>query len=150
MKINIKRINPKAIIPTSGSEYSAGYDLYACVGEGDGEYGEIFQSHETIMIGTGITMEIPNGYFGAIYARSGIANKRGLRPSCCVGVVDCDFRGEIKVSLHNDTNEIQYVEDGERIAQMVLARVEKAMLIATEDIGLTERGAGGFGHTGKQ
>lgn len=148
MKINIKRINPKAIIPTSGSEYSAGYDLYACIGEGDGEYGEIFQPHETIMIGTGITMEIPNGYFGAIYARSGIANKRGLRPSCCVGVVDCDFRGEIKVSLHNDTNEVQYIEDGERIAQIVIQPYLGVEFNEVDELSDTKRGDGGFGSSG--
>ena len=98
MNINIKKLNPNAIIPTRGSEYAAGYDLYAC-----SEIAIDIAPHSTVKVGTGLAIEIPHGYFGAIFARSGLATKRGLRPANCVGACDEDYRGEYIVALHNDT-----------------------------------------------
>ena len=133
-------------MPSYGSEYAAGADLYACT---NGET-ITFAPGETKLIHTGIAMEIPEGYAGLIYARSGIANKRGLAPSNKVGVVDSDYRGEIMVSLHNHSNETQSIADGERIAQMVITPFLKVEYNEVEEISETVRGAGGFGSTGKK
>lgn len=145
-KVKINKLKEYAIIPTQGSEYSAGYDLYACLNT-DGVPIAI-PPHSTIKIGTGLSMELPDGYFGAIFARSGLATKHGLRPANCVGVCDQDYRGEYIVALHNDTDITQYVEHGERIAQLVLLPYVKCEFVE-EDLSETERGAGGFGSTGK-
>lgn len=146
MKVNFKKLNENAIMPTYGSEFAAGADLYACTG------GETvtFASGETKLIKTGIAMEIPEGYAGLIYARSGIANKRGLAPSNKVGVVDSDYRGEIMVSLHNHSLTEQSITDGERIAQMVIAPFLKVEYTEVEELTDTARGEGGFGSTGKK
>ncbi len=146
MKVNFKKLNDKAIVPTYGSEYAAGADLYACT---EGETVS-FEPGETKLIKTGIAMEIPEGYAGLIYARSGIANKRGLAPSNKVGVVDSDYRGEIMVSLHNHSLQTQSIADGERIAQMVIAPFLKVEYTEVEELSDTVRGAGGFGSTGKK
>ncbi len=146
MKLNIKKLNENAVIPTYGSEFAAGADLYACT---NGET-VVIESGETKLIKTGLAMEIPEGYAGLIYARSGIANKRGLAPSNKVGVVDSDYRGEIMVSLHNHSNETQSIADGERIAQMVITPFLKVEYNEVEEISETVRGEGGFGSTGKK
>lgn len=145
MKVNFKKLNENAIMPTYGSEFAAGADLYACT---NGET-VTFGPGETKLIKTGIAMEIPEGYAGLIYARSGIANKRGLAPSNKVGVVDSDYRGEIMVSLHNHSLAEQSITDGERIAQMVIAPFLKVEYTEVEELTETVRGEGGFGSTGK-
>lgn len=143
--MRIKRLNDNAVIPTKGSEYSAGCDLYACL---DTDQIEI-RPHETKMIDTGWAMEIPEHYFGAIFARSGIASKQGLRPANCVGVIDSDYRGPVKVALHNDSNEVQIVTQGERIAQLILMHYYSLSFTEVEELDNTDRGEGGFGSTGK-
>lgn len=142
-EINIKKLDSRAVTPTYGSEYSAGADLYACLDE------EIMiQPGETKMIHTGLAMEIPVGYAGLIYARSGLASKRGLAPANKVGVVDSDYRGEFMVALHNHSNEPQAVASGERIAQMVVTPVLAVRFNEVEELQDTVRGEGGFGSTG--
>ena len=143
--INIKKLNEKAHIPTRGSEYAAGYDLYACL---DGEKLDI-PPHTTAKIGTGLSIAVPNGYFGAIFARSGLASKRGLAPANKVGVVDSDYRGEVMVALHNHSETAQTVAGGERIAQMVIMPFIRGEFAEAESLSLTDRGDGGFGSTGK-
>lgn len=145
MKIKIKTLCDDAVIPTRGSEQAAGYDLYAC----NPEYPEqTIRPHTTLIIGTGIAVEIPEGYFGGVYARSGLASKRGLRPANCVGVVDSDFRGEIKVALHNDTDGPRIISKGDRIAQLIIQPYLSIEFDVVEDLSNTSRGGGGFGHTG--
>lgn len=143
MKINIKKINDNAIIPTYGSEYAAGADLYACI-----EEDLTILPGETKLIKTGLAIELPIGYAAFIYARSGLASKRGLAPANKVGVVDCDYRGEIMVALHNHSNTEQAVSKGERIAQMVIAPYITAEFDVVKELSDTARGAGGFGSTG--
>lgn len=143
MKINIKRLNENAIIPTYGSAYAAGADLYACI-----ENEVAIKPNETKLIKTGIAIELPVGYASFIYARSGLASKKGLAPANKVGVVDCDYRGEIMVALHNHSQTEQTVLPNERIAQMVIAPYITAEFNETDSLSETERGAGGFGSTG--
>lgn len=144
MIINIKKLNPNAIIPTRGSEYAAGYDLYAC-----SEIAIDIAPHSTVKVGTGLAIEIPHGYFGAIFARSGLATKRGLRPANCVGVCDEDYRGEYIVALHNDTDELMSIEPHERIAQLIVMPYLSVEFNEVSELSDTERGSGGFGSTGK-
>ena len=144
-KVNIKRLSDDAKIPTYGTKYAAGCDLYACSSEKIS-----FGPGETKLIKTGIAMEIPDGYAGLIYARSGLASKRGLAPANKVGVVDSDYRGEIMVALHNHTNETKEIEAYERIAQLVITPYVKACFNEVEDLNETTRGEGGFGSTGKK
>ena len=144
MIINIKKLNPNAIIPTRGSEYAAGYDLYAC-----SEIAIDIAPHSTVKVGTGLAIEIPHGYFGAIFARSGLATKRGLRPANCVGVCDEDYRGEYIVALHNDTDEFMSIEPHERIAQLIVMPYLSVEFNEVNELSDTERGSGGFGSTGK-
>lgn len=144
MIINIKKLNPKAIIPTRGSEYAAGYDLYAC-----SETVIDIAPHSTVKVGTGLAIEIPHGYFGAIFARSGLATKRGLRPANCVGVCDEDYRGEYIVALHNDTNQFMSIEPHERIAQLIIMPYLSVEFNEVIELSDTERGSDGFGSTGK-
>lgn len=143
MKVNVKKLNEKAVIPSYGSEYAAGADLYACI---DGEL-EI-APHATALIPTGIAMELPVGYAGLIYARSGLATKKGLAPANKVGVVDCDYRGEVKVALHNHSESAQTISAGERIAQLVITPYLTAQFTHVDELSETVRGAGGFGSTG--
>lgn len=143
MKVNIKKLSDKAIIPTYGSEYAAGADLYACV---DGEIQ--IKPHTTAVIPTGIALELPVGYAGLIYARSGLATKKGLAPANKVGVVDCDYRGEVKVALHNHSEAVQVVDAGERIAQLVITPYITAQFEEADELSDTVRGGGGFGSTG--
>ena len=145
MKVKIKKLKDNAIIPTRGSASAAGYDLYACLDED-----EISIAPNTNkLIGTGISLQIPEGYFSAIFARSGIASKQNLRPANCTGVIDSDYRGEYFIPLHNDSNEIRIVKNKERIAQLV---VMPYMPIEFEEVSIldeTLRGNKGFGSTGK-
>lgn len=141
--MRIKRLSENAIVPTKGSQHAAGYDLYST------ETVSI-RPHETALIGTGWAMEFPIGYFGAIYARSGLATKEGLRPANCVGVIDSDYRGEVKVALHNDTNTLKTVTAGDRIAQLII--MDYFFVSDFEEVNVlsdTSRAEGGFGSTGK-
>ena len=142
MNIKIKKLRENARIPMYGSDFAAGCDLYSCVSAD-------IMPHETVKIGTGLAMELPEGYFGAIFARSGLATKEGLRPANCVGVVDSDYRGEFIVALHNDSNEPRHINVGDRIAQLAILPYITATFDEVEELSDTTRGAGGFGHTGK-
>lgn len=142
-KTRIKKLNNRAIIPTRGSEYAAGYDLYA-----NNEQRLLINSGDTVKVGTGIAMEIPEGYFGAIFARSGLATKQGLRPANCVGVVDSDYRGELIVALHNDSNEPREIMPNDRIAQLVITPYLTVDFVESDTLDDTDRGEGGFGSTG--
>ena len=145
MNIKYKVLNELAKEPTRGSEYAAGYDLYAAT---DKEI-SLFP-HTTQLIGTGLAFELPDGYFGAVYARSGLASKKGLRPANCVGVVDSDYRGEVMVALHNDSDHIMTIDAGERIAQLVLIPYVNMTFEQVEELNTTNRGEGGFGSTGNK
>jgi dUTP pyrophosphatase len=145
MRIQIKRLSDKAIIPTRGSNQAAGYDLYVC-----SDNDVIIPPHSSVKVGTGLSVSIPEGYFGAVYARSGLASKQGLRPANCVGVVDPDYRGEIIVALHNDTDTEKTIEKNERIAQFVVMPYLAVEFQETDELDSTERGAAGFGSTGKK
>ncbi len=144
-KVKIKKLNEKAIIPTYGSPFSAGADLYACEG---GEV--IIGASETRLVHTGIALEIPEGYVGLIYARSGLSTKRGLAPANKVGVIDSDYRGEIMVALYNQSGKEQILCDGERIAQIVFTPYVTADFDEVSELDSTERGEGGFGSTGRK
>ena len=143
MKVQIKKLNDKAIVPSHGSDFAAGYDLYACL-----DSAVTIAPHSTQKIGTGLSVAIPDGYFGAVFARSGLATKQGLRPANCVGVCDSDYRGEYIVALHNDTDTEQSVNHGDRIAQLVIIPFEYADFEVCEQLSDTQRGSGGFGSTG--
>ena len=143
-KINIKKLNDKAIIPTYGSEYAAGADLYANI-----ENKEIINPGETKFIKTGLSFEIPTGLVGLVFARSGLSCKQGLAPANKVGVIDSDYRGEIMVALHNHSKEDYELQVGERIAQMVFTPYYMATF-KEEKLSSTKRGTGGFGSTGKK
>ena len=145
-KVRIQKLHKDAILPQYGSACAAGADLYALCEEADME----IAPGETKLVHTGVAMEIPEGYAGFIYARSGIATKRGLAPANCVGVVDSDYRGEVMVALHNHSKEVQTIASGERIAQMVIAPFLPVIFEETEALDKTERGAGGFGSTGRK
>lgn len=138
------RLREDALKPTRGSEDAAGYDLYVP----QYENGIGIPAHETRLIDTGIAIELSKGTFGAIFARSGLATKQGLRPANCVGVVDADYRGEVKVALHNDTNEHRVISGGERIAQLVVIPYVNVELFEVDKLSDTKRGDGGFGSTG--
>lgn len=144
IKVNFTELTEGAKAPTYGTEQAAGADLYSCEAE------VIIAPGETRLIHTGIAMEIPEGYAGFIYARSGIATKRGLAPANKVGVIDSDYRGEIMVALYNHSNEAQAVARGERIAQLVIAPFLKVEYTKAEALSNTERGNGGFGSTGSK
>lgn len=146
MNINFKRLNQRAVIPAYASKNAAGLDLNALVQ--NGAKAQKIPAGETFKFGTGIAVEIPSGYFGAIFARSGIATKHGLRPANCVGVIDSDYRGEIIVPLHNDSDKSKTIRDGDRIAQMVIMPYLSAELIEVKELNGTERNMGGFGSTG--
>jgi len=141
--IKFKRLNSMARIPSRGSEKAAGYDLYAAI-----YIPYKIMPHCTAKIGTGLSFELPDETFGAIFARSGLATKRGLRPANCIGVCDSDYRGEYIVALHNDTEEIQIIEPGERIAQLILMPYIPMTFEEVDELSDTTRGDGGFGSTG--
>lgn len=143
--VKIKKLRENAIIPTYGSEFAAGADLYACLDES-----VTIDVGETKLIPTGIALSIPVGFAGLIYARSGLASKRGLAPANKVGVVDSDYRGEVMVTLYNHGKEAQTIEAGERIAQMVITPYIAANFILSDELDETVRGEGGFGSTGRK
>ena len=142
MIVRIKKLNENATVPTYGTEYSAGADLYNL------NEAVTVPAHKTVLIHTGISAEIPEGYAGLIYARSGLASKRGLAPANKVGVVDADYRGEIMVALHNHSDIDATVDAGERVAQLVVTPFLKVDYQLAEELSDTVRGAGGFGSTG--
>lgn len=143
MKVNVKKLSENAKLPAYGSEYAAGADLYAaepvCIAPG-----------ETAFVHTGIAVELPAGTVGLVYARSGLACKQDLAPANKVGVIDCDYRGEVMVALHNHGHETRSVERGDRIAQLVIAPYYTAAFTEAEELSETVRGAGGFGSTGSK
>ena len=143
--VNVKKLNENAVMPTYGSLFAAGADLYALL---DSE--TVIEPQQTLLVHTGLSLEIPEGYAGLIYARSGLASKRGLAPANKVGVVDADYRGEIMVALHNHSAQPQTIAPFERIAQLVIAPFLKAEFTLVEELDTTERGEGGFGSTGRK
>lgn len=145
VEVKIKKLNKNAVMPTYGSPFSAGADLYACEKEDI-----TIAPGETVLVHTGLSFEIPENNVGLIYARSGIAVKRGLAPANKVGVIDSDYRGEVMVSLYNHSDKPQTVEKGERIAQIVITPFIKADFSETDELTDTQRGGGGFGSTGKK
>lgn len=142
--IRVKRLKENAILPTYGSEEAAGADLYACL-----DKSIVIQPGESVFVPTGLAMEIPRGYAGLIYARSGLACKRGLAPANKVGVIDSDYRGEFIVVLHNHGTVSQEISHGERIAQLVVTPVFTPGFTEVDALTDTNRSAGGFGSTGK-
>ena len=144
MNIPVKKLRPGAVLPTAGSAQAAGYDLYACL-----DAPVEIAPHATAMIGTGLSLAVPEGWFGAVFARSGLACRQSLRPANCVGVCDSDYRGEYIVALHNDGETPRTVAPGERIAQLVVLPCQSLEFEECEDLDATARGAGGFGSTGK-
>ncbi len=143
IEVKIKKISPNAVLPTYGTENAAGADLSACL------FAPItIDPGQTFVVKTGLTMEIPEGYVGLIYARSGLATKRGLAPANKVGVIDSDYRGEIMVALYNQSELPQKIEPGERIAQLVIAPYLQGVFNEVDELSDTTRGAGGFGSTG--
>ena len=145
MKINIKKLSENAIIPTYGSIGAAGADLYALISDS-----LVVKPGETVLVGTGIAMEIPEGFVGLIFARSGLSTRKGLAPANKVGVIDSDYRGEIKVPLYNQSDSVQTIEKGERIAQMVITPFINADFTEVDELDDTLRGAEGFGSTGRK
>lgn len=141
--VAVKKLRPNAKLPTYGSEFAAGADLYACL-----DAPVTVAPHETVLVPTGLSLEIPVGWAGLVYARSGLASKRNLAPANKVGVIDPDYRGEVMVSLHNHGTTPQTVEPGERVAQLVLAPYLTAQFFEAEALSDTARGQGGFGSTG--
>ena len=169
MQINVMKLDPNAKLPTRGSEYAAGWDLYAL-------NSEIIEPGECKLIHTGLALEIPDGYFGAIYARSGLATKQGLRPANCVGVIDSDYRGEVCVALRNDNpagefrnypvghidgttgvcreefvsnhSACKYISAGDRVAQLIIQKFDNVEFVESAELSTTDRGEGGFGSTG--
>ena len=148
--VKVKKISPTATMPTKGSEQAAGYDLYADL---KGEKSIVIPADGTAFIGTGLTMAIPVGYWGGIYARSKISCKRAMRPANCVGVIDSDYRGEVIVCLRNDDSKTERtIQHGERIAQIIvdkLYKTEYEEIPEGEELPSTDRGEGGFGSTGR-
>lgn len=144
MEISVKRLRDHARMPTFGTDQAAGADLYACL---EGEV--TVAPGQTAFIPTGLSMAIPEGFAGLVFARSGLACKSDLAPANKVGVIDSDYRGEFLVALHNHGNQIRTVSDGERIAQLLIVPVVHPSYRETDTLPETQRGAGGFGSTGK-
>ena len=144
MEVKIKKIREKAIIPTRGSKYAAGYDLYACIDEPIN-----IVAHSTVKVNTGLSMELPDGYFGAIFPRSGIATKQNIRMANCVAVIDQDYRGEWILPLHNDSDFLRTINPGDRVAQLVLLPYQNINFYEVDELTDSKRGSGGFGSTGK-
>ena len=144
MKIRVKKLHPNAVVPTYGSQEAAGADLYACL-----EEAVTIAPGEIFWVPTGIALEVPNGCAGLVYARSSMGAKRGLAPANKVGVVDSDYRGEIKVVLLNHSTQSQVLQPGERVAQFVITPVLQPDYEEVEELTDTDRGSGGFGSTGK-
>ena len=149
INMKIKKLYEDAIIPTRADNGSAGMDLYAYLVDKDIADVLVIPPHRTEMVSVGFAMEIPNGTYGAIFARSGLASKQGLRPANCVGVVDSTYRGEVFVALHNDSDEIKYIHHKDRIAQMIIMEYPTVEITETDVLSDTERGNGGFGSSGR-
>ena len=157
--VKIVRISPDVVIPTKAHDTDAGFDLYAYCPDATfyswesgcqlNVKGVKVRPNETYKFHTGIKLAIPDGYWGGIYARSGLATKCGLRPANCVGVIDSSYRGEIIVAIHNDSNETQLVHNGDRIAQLVIQKVEPTVFEEVSELDETSRGESGFGGSGK-
>jgi dUTP pyrophosphatase len=145
MKVELKKLNENAVLPSRGSKEAAGYDLYALADQPI----EI-APHTTVMVGTGLSLAIPDGYFGGVFARSGMASKRNLRPANCVGVIDSDYRGELMVPIHNDSEEKRVIEAKERIAQLIILPYLSVEFDEVEELDETARGESGFGSTGSK
>ncbi len=145
MEVKIKILDDRATPLKYGTEYSAGADLYNLKGESI-----TVAPGATVLVHTGIAMEIPEGYAGLVFARSGLATKRGLAPANKVGVIDADYRGEIMVALHNHSDKEEIIEGGERVAQLSIVPFLKAEFVLADELSDTVRGAGGFGSTGKK
>ena len=145
MPVYIKKLKAQAAMPSYGSAEAAGADLYACL-----ETAVEIAAGGTAMIPTGLAMELPEGTVGLVYARSGLASKKGLAPANKVGVIDSDYRGEVMVPLHNHSAQAAVVEPGERIAQLVVAPVLRAAFAEADALSDTVRGEGGFGSTGRK
>ena len=144
-EIKVKKLNPLAKLPVYGTDYAAGADLCACI------FAPVtIDPGETFMVKTGISIEIPEGYAGLIYARSGLSSKRGLAPANKVGVIDSDYRGEIIVALYNQSLTPQKIEPNERIAQLIITPYIRGIFNETDELSDTERGEGGFGSTGRK
>ena len=141
--VKVKKLDARAILPTYGSEYAAGADLYALA-----DAPITIEAGATVLIKTGLCMEIPEGYAGLIYARSGLASKKGLAPANKVGVIDADYRGEIMVALHNHSDVSAEVAPSERVAQLAIVPFLKAEFDVVDELSDTVRGTGGFGSTG--
>ena len=141
VKVGVRKLDANAKLPAYGSAFAAGADLYACAGAD-------IPAGETAFIHTGIAIELPAGTVGLVYARSGLACKQDLAPANKVGVIDCDYRGEVMVALHNHGASERRIEAGERIAQLVIAPYYTAEFCEQEELSATVRGAGGFGSTG--
>ena len=146
INVKIKKLYEDTIVPTRADFGSAGMDLYAHLGD---DYMRVIKPHTTEMISVGFAMETPNNTYGAIFARSGLASKKGLRPANSVGVVDSTYRGEVFVALHNDTDNVQQIMNGDRIAQMIIMEYPTVGIIETDKLSETERGDGGFGSSGR-
>ena len=142
--IRFKKTNDKAIVPTYGTEYSAGADMYACI-----DTPVIIEPGKTVLIPTGLALEIPEGYAGLIYARSGLATKKGIAPANKVSVIDSDYRGEIRIPLHNHSDEAVTIDVAERSAQIIFTPYLKVAFEESDSLSDTERGLGGFGSTGR-
>ena len=142
--MRVKKLRENAMVPTYGSVEAAGADLYACL-----EAEITIEPGKTVFVPTGLAMEVPKGYAGLIYARSSLGTKRGLAPANKVGVIDSDYRGEVMVALHNHGMEAQTIAHGERIAQLLVTPVLAPSFELWDDLTDTDRGAGGFGSTGK-
>ena len=145
VNVKIKKLYDNTQMPTRADDGSAGMDLYAHL---DNDYMRVIKPHTTEMISVGFAMETPNNTYGAIFARSGLATKKGLRLGNSVGIVDASYRGEIFVALHNDTDKPQQISHGDRIAQMIIMEYPTVGIIETDTLSETERGNGGFGHSG--
>ena len=142
--IRVKKLRENATLPTYGSQWAAGADLYACL-----EAPVTIEPHQTVMVPTGLALEVPVGCAGLIYARSSMGAKRGLAPANKVGVIDSDYRGEVMVALHNHGTAAQTVEPGERVAQLLITPVLTPAYEEASELSDTVRGVGGFGSTGK-
>lgn len=143
MKIQLKKLTNTAKLPMRGSEQAAGYDVYADISEP-----LMIAPGETVKVPTGLAVAIPEGYFGGLYARSGLATKQGIRPANCVGIIDSDYRGELIFALHNDSNREQTIGVGERVGQLVVQPFLSVTFDEVEELSDTARGEGGFGSTG--
>ena len=146
VNVKIKKLYDNTQMPTRADDGSAGMDLYAHL---DNDYMRVIKPHTTEMISVGFAMETPNNTYGAIFARSGLASKKGLRPANCTGVVDSTYRGEVFVALHNDTDKPQQIMNGDRIAQMIIMEYPTVGIIETDKLSKTERGINGFGSSGR-